>query len=71
MAVIAVRADLVPQILKECGKKKIKNAIIISSGFKETGEAGKELENQVSKIAQENGINLFGAKLFRNYKYKK
>ena len=60
LAVIAVRADLVPQILKECGKKKIKNAIIISSGFKETGEAGKELENQVSKIAQENGINLLG-----------
>lgn len=60
LAVIAVKADLVPQILEDCGKKKIKNAIIISSGFKETGEVGKELENQISKIAKENNINLLG-----------
>lgn len=60
LAIIAVRADSAPQILEECGNKKIKNAIIISSGFKETGEAGKELENQIAKIAQEQNITLLG-----------
>ena len=33
LVIIAVRADMAPQILVDCGKKKIPNAIIISSGF--------------------------------------
>ena len=60
LAIIAVRADIVPQILEECGKKKIPNVIIISSGFKEMGQAGKELEEQISKIAQNFDISLLG-----------
>lgn len=60
LAIIALRADLVPEILKECGQKQIKNAIIISSGFKEIGPAGKELEDQIAKIAEEQNISLLG-----------
>ncbi len=60
LAVIAIRADFVPQILAECGAKKITSAIIISSGFKEMGEAGKVLENQVTATAREYGIALLG-----------
>ena len=44
LAVIAVQADLVPRIIKECGKKKIKNVIVISSGFKEVGLYSLEKE---------------------------
>jgi len=60
LAVIAVRADVVPNILSECGEKKVKNAIIISSGFKESGSTGKELEALISKIAKEQNISLLG-----------
>jgi acetyltransferase len=60
LAVIAVRADIVPQVLIECGKKQVSNAIIISSGFKETGLVGKELEDNVANIAKEYGITLLG-----------
>ncbi|MFH1170279.1 MAG: acetate--CoA ligase family protein [Candidatus Vogelbacteria bacterium] len=60
LAVIAVRADIVPQILTDCGVKKIPSAIIISSGFKETGELGKELEIKIASIAREYGIALLG-----------
>ena len=60
LAIIAIRADLVPEILAECGKKKIQNAIIISSGFKEMGIRGKELEDEISKIAKEQNITLLG-----------
>lgn len=60
LAVIAVGADIVPRILEECGRKKIPNAIIISSGFKEIGPSGKELEDKISVIAKENNIALLG-----------
>ncbi|MEK7634984.1 MAG: acetate--CoA ligase family protein [Patescibacteria group bacterium] len=60
LAIIAVRADIVPNILVECSEKHVSNAIIISSGFKEMGIKGKELENEISKIAKEKNITLLG-----------
>jgi acetyltransferase len=60
LAIIAVKADVVPQVLSDCGKKKIPNVIIISSGFKEMGTLGRELEDNIVGIAKENGINLLG-----------
>ena len=60
LALIAVRADVVPLVLEECGKKKIPFAIIIASGFKETGQRGKELEDKLKSIAKKYGISLLG-----------
>jgi acetyltransferase len=60
LAIIAVRADIVPSILAECGTKKIKTVIIISAGFREIGEAGKILEEKVAEVAKENDIALLG-----------
>ncbi len=50
LAVIAVPAKTVPQILKECVEKKVKNLVIISSGFSEIGSKGKKLEEKCKKI---------------------
>ncbi|MEM7821089.1 MAG: CoA-binding protein, partial [Candidatus Aenigmatarchaeota archaeon] len=44
LAVIATPAETVTNIVIECIKKKIKAAIIISSGFSEIGEKERELE---------------------------
>lgn len=44
LAVIAVKAEIVNSIVLECKKKKIRNIIIISSGFSEIGQKEKELE---------------------------
>jgi acetyltransferase len=60
LALIAVRADIVPAILEECAEKNVKNVIIISAGFKEEGLAGAELEKKVADIAKKNGIALLG-----------
>src|SRR4030042_469691 len=48
LAVITIPAQLVPQALEECGKKKVPAVIIISGGFKEIGNA--DLENQIASI---------------------
>jgi acetyltransferase len=47
LAVIMVAARFVPQIIRECGEAGIHGIIIMSAGFKESGEEGKELERQV------------------------
>src|SRR5512147_735701 len=46
LAVVATPAATVPSVVEECGEAGVAGIIIISAGFKETGEAGKELENQ-------------------------
>src|SRR5262245_43777325 len=38
LAVIAVPAAAVAEVLEECASKKIQNIVIISAGFKESGE---------------------------------
>lgn len=60
LAVLMVPAALVPGILEECCRKKIKAVIIISAGFKEIGGKGIELEEKVKDITQKCGILLVG-----------
>jgi acetyl coenzyme A synthetase (ADP forming)-like protein len=60
LAIIAVPAEFVPKVMTECAKKKVKGAIVISSGFGETGEKGKLLEEEVLQIARKGGIRLIG-----------
>jgi acetyl coenzyme A synthetase (ADP forming)-like protein len=60
VAVVAIPAKGVPQIVKEAGEKKVPLVIIISSGFRETGEAGREIEEQVLATARQYGIRIMG-----------
>lgn len=59
-AVIAIPAPGVPAIVEEAGEKKCPLVIIVSSGFRETGPAGKALEDQVLTTAQKYGIRVMG-----------
>ena len=47
VAIIIIPAQAVPQALREAGEKGVRGAVIISSGFKETGAAGKALEDLI------------------------
>lgn len=60
LAVIAVPAKIVPAIMKECAKKKVKAAIIISAGFAELGKEGKKLQDEAAKIARAAKIPIVG-----------
>jgi acetyltransferase len=60
LAVVIVPAAVVPQVLEECGQKRIPGAVVISAGFKEVGGEGTGLEAQVKEIAQKHGIALIG-----------
>ena len=60
IAVVSVPARIVPQIVQEAGEKGIPLVIIISSGFRESGEDGRLLELQVMAIARKYGIRIMG-----------
>ncbi|MBE9492496.1 MAG: bifunctional acetate--CoA ligase family protein/GNAT family N-acetyltransferase [Bacteroidetes bacterium] len=47
LAVICISAKAVPGLIKQCGEAGINGIIIMSAGFKESGEEGKKLEEQV------------------------
>ncbi len=50
LAVITTPAPAVPAIIQECVDAGIGAAIVISAGFKEHGEEGRELERQIARI---------------------
>lgn len=60
LAVILTPAQTVPTILEECGKKAIRWAIIETAGFREYTEEGQRLENEISRIADQYGIQFVG-----------
>ncbi|MFZ2187872.1 MAG: acetate--CoA ligase family protein [Candidatus Moraniibacteriota bacterium] len=60
LAIIIVPAASVPLVLREAGEKGVHAAIVISSGFKETGEGGARLEKEIADIAREYDIALLG-----------
>ena len=60
LAVIVVAEKIVPSVMRECVAKGVKTAIIITSGFGEMGEEGRQLEREVADIAREGGIHFIG-----------
>ena len=60
LAVVIVPAFIVPQIMKDCSKKHVKGVVICSSGFREAGDVGQKLEEDVVAIAKKAGIRVIG-----------
>ncbi|NYZ77799.1 CoA-binding protein [Candidatus Micrarchaeota archaeon] len=62
VAVIAVPAKIVPNVMRSCAAKKIRVAVVISAGFAELGvdSEGAVLQKQVLEIARRNGIRVLG-----------
>lgn len=58
VAVISVKANIVPSVLETCIAKGIPNAVIYSSGFAETGN--KKLQEQILSIARSGKIRILG-----------
>ena len=60
LAVIVIRNTLVPQVLEECGRKKIKGVVVITAGFKEVDEEGARLEQQIKDIVRKHKMEMIG-----------
>ncbi len=57
---MVIPSRFVPQAVEDCGKKGVKNIIINSGGFSETGPEGEAIENDFLERAQKYGIRVLG-----------
>ena len=60
MAILIVPSKATPETLRKCVEKGAKGAIVISAGFKEVGDEGRKLEDEVKAIVAESGISMVG-----------
>jgi len=60
LVVYALPSKLAPLIIDECGRKGVRNVIIVSGGFKEMGGELRDLEAEIVSIARRYGIRIIG-----------
>ncbi len=60
LVVIAVPAPSVSNVIRESGEKGVKNIVVISANFKETGPEGEKRERELIDTAGEFGIRIIG-----------
>jgi acetyl coenzyme A synthetase (ADP forming)-like protein len=65
VAVFAIPAKFVAQALVEVGEKKIAGAILIPSGFAETGNVAGQ--NELAEIGRKYGVRLMGPNIYGFY----
>lgn len=57
---IAIPYQFVSSIVDQCIQKKVDTVVIITAGFKETGEEGKKLEEEIYNKLKSSNIRLIG-----------
>ena len=60
LAIIAVAARNVISAIDDCIRAKVGGIVIISAGFRETGQIGTELEEEISERVKSSGIRTIG-----------
>ncbi len=65
VAVFAIPAKFVAQALTECGEKQIPGAVLIPSGFAETGN--EEGQREIQEIGRKYNIRLMGPNIYGFY----
>jgi acyl-CoA synthetase (NDP forming) len=60
LAVITVPAAAVPPLIPQLAARRIRYAVLITSGFGETGAAGKRLESELVRTARQAGVLILG-----------
>lgn len=60
LAVVVVRPDLIPDVVREAAATGHRHLLILPGGFSEAGEAGRAREAEVQSIAADAGITIAG-----------
>ncbi|TWH01467.1 acyl-CoA synthetase (NDP forming) [Nocardioides sp. J9] len=60
VAVVAVPADAVTDVVLDCANKGVHGLIVISSGFAETGEEGRRRQRHLAGLCRSYGLRLIG-----------
>ena len=60
VAIVAVPAESVQDVVLDCAAKGVHGLIVISSGFAETGEEGRKRQRKLVGLARSYGLRLIG-----------
>ena len=60
LAVLAIPEEFVEEVITACGQKKVKGVTIITAGFGETSEVGRERQEALTGLARSYGMRLLG-----------
>ncbi|MFJ1968197.1 GNAT family N-acetyltransferase [Streptomyces sp. NPDC087903] len=60
LALVAVRAEAVPGVVRECAAAGVKAVVVVSAGFGEAGAAGRATERELARFARASGMRLVG-----------
>ena len=60
LAILTIPAEAVEQVIEACGRKGVKGVTIISAGYGEAVENGKEREQELVTLARSYGMRLLG-----------
>lgn len=60
LAVFVTPARTIPALIEEAGAAGIRAAVVLSSGFGETGEPGRKLQREMLAAARRRGVRILG-----------
>ncbi|MEF2526328.1 MULTISPECIES: bifunctional acetate--CoA ligase family protein/GNAT family N-acetyltransferase [Streptomyces] len=64
LAVVAVPAERVPQVVADCGEHGVQGLVVLSAGYAETGPAGLERQRELVRQVRSHGMRLIGPNAF-------
>jgi len=60
LVIIAVEASQVPTVVRQCVALQMKNIVVISGGFAETGDTGGALQAELAGLITKHDLNVLG-----------
>lgn len=60
LAIVAVPAESVTDVVRQVGEVDVENVVVVTAGFSETGDRGRQRERELIVVAEEYDLNLVG-----------
>ena len=60
LAVVAVPAESLPEVVADCATAGVRGLVVVSGGFAETGPAGREAQQRLAALVRASGMRLVG-----------
>ncbi|MEU6070240.1 MULTISPECIES: bifunctional acetate--CoA ligase family protein/GNAT family N-acetyltransferase [Streptomyces] len=64
LAVVAVPAERVPEVVAECGEHGVQGLVVLSAGYAESGPEGRERQRELVRHARAYGMRIIGPNAF-------
>ncbi|MEU0673044.1 GNAT family N-acetyltransferase [Streptomyces sp. NPDC006172] len=64
LAVVAVPAEHVPEVVAECGEHGVQGLVVLAAGYAESGSEGRERQRELVRHARAYGMRIIGPNAF-------